>query len=422
MGWFAGAHTRAMLSGLAAISCLLGGACGGESNKDVSGAYEVSFDAGAVRALLYLIRSPDGDYLAVLDGSTCTVAPGPDELVLNACSLLVPGRAFPFEIAANYVSFRLERDDAGDLARLSAFDQENDMRVQGELQRSRHAPALRGLSTQTTPTSTSRPRLPWDALGVDFGDGVLMDQAIVARAIDVEASGGDPVTARWSYRTISLPDSPRKLALSLSATINWQDLLGQVITLSLPAGTPDSVGKTMSNFMDVDFQLPRMAAPATAWELDDDAELAGLVKWGNLSLMRDTAECAGTCLYTGGVINACAEPGFAGQLDARDAAKLIVRVRTITKKRLGYPIELGIYLGEPALPDGGRSSTRELLMDRGEPQDTNFLDIVLPLSAGQRRERLPLEMRLVYGCRSGPSGENAPPAEATVLIERIAVE
>jgi hypothetical protein len=422
MRWSAGAHTWAKLSVIAAISCLTGGACGGDSNKDVSGAYELSFDEGEVRALLYLIRSPAGEYLAVLEGSTCSVVPGPDELILNACSLLVPGRAYPLEFAANYVSFRLERDDAGDLATVSAFDQENDVRVQGELQPSRHAPALRALSVPTTPISNARPRLPWDALSIDFGEGVLVDQATVAKAIDVEASGGDPVTARWSYRAITLPDPPRKLALSASATVNWPDLLGQVITFSLPAGTPDSVGKKMSNFMDVDFQLPRMAAPTTAWELDDDNDLAGLVKWGNLSLVRDTAECTGTCLYTGGVINSCAEPGLAGQLDARDAAKLLVRVRTITKKRLGYPIELGIFLGEPALPDGGRSNTRELLMDRGEPQDTDFRDIVLPLSAGQRRQQLPFEMRLIYGCRSGPNGENAPPAEATVLIERIAVE
>ena len=422
MGWFAGVHTRAMLSVLAAISCLLGGACGGESNKDVSGAYELSFAEGSVRALLYLIRSPGGEYLAVLDGSTCTVALGPDELVLNACSLLVPERGFSFELATNYVSFRLGRDNAGDLAELSAFDQRNEMRVQGELQRSSHAPVLRRLKVATTPISTTRPRLPWDALGLDFGDGVLMDQTTVAQSMEVEASGGEPVTARWSYRAIGLTDSPRKLALSTSATVNWPDLLGQVITFSLPAGTPDSVGKTMSNFMDVDFQLPRMAAPVAAWELDEDTELTGLVKWGNLSLVRDTAECMGTCLYTGGVINSCAEPGLAGQLDAQAAAKLLVRVRTITKKRLDYPIELGIYLGEPALSDAGRSSTRELLMDRGEPQDTDFRDIVLPLSASQRRERLPFEMRLIYGCRSGPGGENARPAEATVLIERIAVE
>lgn len=422
MRWLTGAHSGAKLFVIAAISCLLVGACAGDSNKDVSGAYELFFDEGSVRALLYLIHKPGDEYLAVLDGSTCSVARGADELILNACSLLVPGRPFPLAFAANYVSFRLERDSAGDLATLSAFDQEKDVRVTGALERSKHAPVLRRRTTQVSPSSTTRPHLPWDALTLDFGDGVLIDETTVAGAIEVEASGGDPVEVRWSYRSIAVPNTPRRLALSASATINWPVLVGQVITFSLPAGTRDSVGKTMSNYMDVDFPLPRIAAPARAWELQYDAELAGLVKWGNLTIVRDTSECDGSCLHTGQVISPCAEPGVAGQLDAREASKLQVRVRTITKKRLAYPIELNIFLGEPAVSDGGRSSVRELLVDRSDPQDTGFREIELPLSAGQRRDRLPFELRLSYGCRSGPSGENAVPAEATVLIDRIAAE
>lgn len=424
MRWFAGAHTGAKLSVLAAVGCLLGSACVDDIDKDVSGAYELFFHDGSVRALLYLLRSPDEEYSAVLNDSTCGVVRGAGELVLNGCSVLVAKRPFKFEsVAANYVSFRIERNASGDLATLSAFDQENDVRVAGRIEPSRHAPVLRASSMQASPSATARPRLPWDAFSLDFGDGVLMDEATLAEALDVEASGGDPVEAHWSYRTIEVPDSPRRLANTAFATINWQDVTGQLITFSLPAGTPDSAGKTTSNYMDVDFQLPRLAAPAGAWELDDEKELAGLVRWGNLALVRDTSLCPGSCLQTPPTISACAEPGFAGQLDAHEASKLVVRVRAVTQKPLSYPVELGIYLGVADVPDGGRSSSRQLLLlDRGQPQDTNFRDIELPLSAGQRRDRLPFELRLIHGCRSGPNGENAAPAEATVLFERIAAE
>jgi hypothetical protein len=410
---------------LAAISCLLGSACDGNSNKDVSGAYELSFNDGTVRALLYLFRSPDDEYMAVLDGSECTVVRGEDTLILNGCSVLEPGRPNQLEQSgAVYVSFQLERDASGELATLSAFDQNSEARVDGQLERSRHAPVLRGRGAQPAPQSSVRPRLPWDAITLEFGDGVLIDEPTLAAAIDVDASGGDEVVPRWSYRSISVPESSRQLSLAATATINWPDLLGQRITFSLPAGTPDSVGKTMSNYMEVGFQLPKVAAPATAWELDDEAELAGFARWGNLAIVRDSAMCAGSCLQLGRLINACGEPGLAGQLDAHEASKLVVRVRTAMSKRLGFPLELGIYLGEAGVADGARSSTREPLAEKDQLQETDWRDIELPLSVAQRRQRLPFELRLIYSCpwSATTTAVPAPFAEATVLIDRIAVE
>ena len=410
---------------LAAISCLLGSACDGNSNKDVSGAYELSFNDGTVRALLYLFRSPDDEYVAVLDGSECKVERGADTLILNGCSVYEPEAPNRFEHSgAVYVSFQLKRDSSGDLAELSAFDQGSNARVDGKLQRSRHAPVVRGRGAQPGPESKVRPMLPWDAITLDFGEGVLIDQSTLTAAIDVDASGGDDVVPRWSYRSIPVPQSSRLPTLSASATINWPDLLGQRITFSLPAGTPDSVGKTMSNYMDVAFQLPLVAAPAPAWELNDDAELAGFARWGSLDLVRETATCAGSCLQLGRQIRACDEPGFAGQLDAHEASRMVIRVRTANSKRLSYPLELGIYLGEAGIPDGARSSTRELLIAKDQLQESDWRDIELPLSVAQRRERLPFELRLLYSCpwswTTTPGA--APSAEATVLIDRIAAE
>lgn len=395
---------------LAAVSCLLGSACADESNKDVSGAYELFFEDGAVRALLYLLRSAGDDYFGVLNDSTCSVARTADQLILNGCSVL--------SATANYVGFRLTRDDEGELAQLSAFDQEHDVQVEGRIERSKHAPVLRSAPVQLSPASTTRTRLPWDELSLDFGDGVLIDEVTLAEALDVESSGRDPVDVRWNYRSIVVPGSLRKLTMSATATINWPDLIGQTVTFSLPAGTRDSAGKTTSNYMDVDFALPRIAPPATVWELDDEAE--GLVRWGGLTFVREA--CEGGCLRASGTLTPCAEPGLAGQLDTRMASRVVVRVRITTQTSLNDPIELGIYLGESALADVSRSSTRELLADRGAPADLGFRELELLLSAAQRRERLPFELRVLYGCRTGTGGENAQPAQATVWFDRIAAE
>jgi hypothetical protein len=141
-------------------------------------------------------------------------------------------------------------------------------------------------------------------------------------------------------------------------------------------------------------------------------------------MVHETSGCTGSCLQLGPQIRACKEPGLAGQLDAHEASKLVVRVRTATSKRTNTALELGIYLGEAGIPEGARSSAREMLAARGEPQDTGFRDIEVPLTAAQRRERLPFELRLIYSCPwTFTTSPGAPPsAEFNVLIDRISAE